>query len=224
MINTLKIEDIICQCFPTQESQKIAYLIYPAMAEFPDAVLERLKNKFGISIIFISIPSEKWGSLLTPWPEKEVNTGTSSFRGNAAKMLEILKTEIIPQTDKILSVSREPIRNLIGVSLSGMFALWQWMECDIFTSIASLSGSFWYEGFLSWFDEQPLPSKSGKAFFLLGKKEPEAKAFKTVGINTEAIVERLKKEKIQVFFEWVDGNHFSNPTGRLERAFEFLFS
>lgn len=36
---------------------------------------------------------------------------------------------------------------MAGVSLSGLFALWQWLMNDTFRNIISLSGSFWYAGF-----------------------------------------------------------------------------
>ncbi|MDE6638872.1 MAG: hypothetical protein K2K32_11640 [Muribaculaceae bacterium] len=42
--------------------------------------------------------------------------------------------------------------------MSGLFALWQWMVCDTFRNIASLSGSFWYEGFMEWMKSRTIPT------------------------------------------------------------------
>ncbi len=110
--------------------------------------------------------------------------------------------------------------------MSGLFTLWQWMLCDTFNNIASLSGSFWYENFIEWMRSIPIPSKSGKAFFLLGNQEPHSnvKAFNTVGQNTEEIISLLHTAGINVEFESVPGNHYSDPIPRLNKAFAAIYS
>ena len=116
-------------------------------------------------------------------------------------------------------------RTLVGVSMSGLFALWQWMLCDTFTNIASLSGSFWYDGFMEWIKSCPIPHKNGKGFFLLGNQESKSKvrAFDTVETNTMQIVALLKDAGIETEFESVPGNHYSNPIPRLDTAFTAMY-
>ena len=110
--------------------------------------------------------------------------------------------------------------------MSGLFALWQWMLCDTFANIASLSGSFWYEGFLDWMKNRPIPEKTGKGYFLLGDQEPKSrvKAFQSVGTDTQEIVAILRKAGIATEFQSVPGNHYSDPIPRLEKAFSALYS
>lgn len=224
-MNTLTISGLKCDFLRAIGSQKVVYMIYPdTQSYFPESWLQRLSAKYNVSIAMVYVPLDQWDDLLTPWPAPGVPQGSPDFAGESKAMLNALQAEVIPQCEKALGIGDEVERDLIGVSLAGLFTLWQWMECETFHSIACLSGSFWYEGFLDWFDKQPIPQKSGKAYFLLGKQEPKApvKAFQSVGVNTEAIFERLKAAGIDTRFDWVPGAHISNPLPRAECAFDFL--
>ena len=207
------------------DSDKIVYLIYPALVPLSDKLIEKLSSLYKISVAVIYVAADKWNNALTPWPEPGESKGFPPFAGEAENFLKIITEKIIPSIEQNGDLKEGYQRSLIGVSLSGLFTLWQWMKCDVFKTIGSLSGSFWYNGFLTWFDKQEVPKKDGKAFFLLGKEEPLAKikAYQSVGQATQAIVERLKENGIDATFEWVPGNHFSQPVHRLETAFEALF-
>lgn len=223
MIQTLKIEDLTCELVGGY-SEKVTYVIYPYIEPLSESLMERMAAKHSTSIVAVYVPADEWNNYLTPWPEPPESKGFPPFGGEAAKFLSILTGEIIPQAEKTLGLSPGAERNLIGVSLSGLFALWEWLQNDTFHSLACLSGSFWYAGFMDWFDSREIPSKSGSAYFLLGKDEPKAKikAYQSVGVNTEAVVERLEKAGVKVKFEWVPGNHFSDPVHRLETGFANL--
>lgn len=215
--------------YPINGSRDVAYMIYPDTDNiFPDNWLTSLATKHNVNIAIIYIPLNRWNDMLTPWPEPSEASGPSftPFAGDAAETIKMLQTEIIPQVEAKLNLTGEIRRNLIGVSLSGLFILWQWILYPTFHSIACLSGSFWYTGFLNWFNNQTIPKKDGKAYFLLGKQEPKApiKAYQSVGVNTEAIVNRLQSLGIQTQFDWVPGAHISNPMPRAERAFDYLYS
>ena len=136
----------------------------------------------------------------------------------------MLEDNVLPAAEKAAGLMQPPERLLVGVSLSGLFTLWDWMQSSVFRSIGCLSGSFWYAGFLDWFEKTAVPGKDGKAYFLLGRQEPHAhiKAYRTVGVNTETIVERLKAAGVNAEFEWVAGNHFADSLGRAEKALEGL--
>ena len=225
MTETLTIEEINCDYILHIGSKEIAYLVYPGTDPLPKKWLSDLSNEYGVTICVVHVPADRWNDLLTPWAEPSEAKGFPPFGGKASEFLKKFQEKIIPEIEKVAKIYQLKSRNLIGVSLSGLFSLWQWMFCDTFTSIASLSGSFWYPGFLEWFENKTLPIKIGKAFFLLGEKEPKAKikAYQSVGINTEKIVEKLKSKGYHVSFEWVSGDHFSNPLKRVELAFRNLY-
>lgn len=226
MIQTIKIDTLKCDCLCIEGVKAVTYMIYPAVGSiFPPEWIEKIASTYRVSIAMIYVPADEWDDILTPWPAPADGTGSHPFAGKGAEFLTILQNKVIPACDKLLKINNKTPHDLIGVSLSGLFTLWQWILCDSFRSIASLSGSFWYPGFLEWFDRQSVPDKTGKAYFLLGKKEPHAavKAYRSVGVNTEAVVSRLKSVGIDLRFDWVPGAHIDNPLPRAEKAFEFLY-
>lgn len=224
----LTINNLNCDYVFTPGSHTVAYMLYPDTQKyFPETWLNGLAKQHGVSVVMVYVPLHGWDNILTPWPAPGVPQGCAPFAGKAAETLATLQEHVIPQCEAAMGLKGVEVeRDLVGVSLAGLFTLWQWMQCSTFHSIACLSGSFWYEGFLQWFDKQPIPSKSGKAYFLLGRKEPKApvKAFESVGTNTEAIYNRFKAAGITTQFDWVPGGHTANPLPRAESAFTYLYN
>ena len=226
MVKEFEVGDLKCVGVPYLNATRIAYMIYPAIVPFENKWINEMSEKYKLPIVVIYIPAEGWNDMLTPWAEPGETPDSPPFAGKATETLQKIQEKVIPLAEKTLGLNKIEKRDLIGVSLSGLFTLWQWMLCDTFTSIASLSGSFWYPGFIEWFEKQIIPSKTGKAYFLLGVKEPKAwiKAYRTVGINTEAIVKKLDSYGISASLQWVPGDHFADPLGRAEDAFKALYS
>lgn len=202
-------------------TDRICYLLYP-FATLHDWLLAAAP-KFGVTVAVIT--RMDWDDDLTPWPAKGQPPGCPDFKGRAPRFLAKLQTDVLPAVEKRLGIAPGAERTLAGVSLSGLFTLWQWMLCDTFTNIISLSGSFWYEGFLAWIESHPVPKKTGRAYFLLGNQEAHTnvKAFQPVQTDTEAIVASLRRQGIAVDFELVPGNHYQYGEQRLTRAFTRMF-
>lgn len=202
-------------------ADRICYLLYPL--DIPDEWTDLMKERFNISVAVIT--QIDWDNDLTPWKATGVPSGCPDFGGKAAEFLTLLTTEIIPVVEKSLRISPDARRTLAGVSLSGLFTLWQWLECDLFTDIISLSGSFWYEGFVDWVKSTEIPEKNGRAYFLLGDKEAESRVreFRSVEKDTAEIVDYLSAKGIHDCFEIVPGDHCQFARQRLERAFSWMF-
>lgn len=181
-------------------------------------------HRFGVSIAAIS--GMDWDNDLTPWPAKGVPEGSPDFKGNAGDFLATLTNEVIPGIERRMNISQGAERTLTGISLSGLFTLWQWIGCDVFRNIISLSGSFWYAGFAKWVLSQPVPEKKGKAYFMLGDQEAKTKvkAFRPVQTDTEEIVSYLHEKGVDACFELVPGNHYQYGVERLNRAFTWMFA
>ena len=110
---------------------------------------------------------------------------------------------------------------LLGVSLSGLFAVWSAFNTDAFANIISISGSLWYDGFVEWMKEQTPSPQLKKVCMLLGEKEKNSKEKRmaTVEERTLAATDILKaKSQAAISFELVEGTHFSPIMPRLERA------
>ncbi len=67
--------------------------------------------------------------------------------------------------------------------------------------------------------------KNGKGFFLLGDRESKSKvkAFNSVGENTTEILNLLRNAGIDVEFQSVPGDHYSDAIPRLDKAFAALY-
>ena len=185
--------------------------------------LKGLAEKYGVSIVVIE--DVNWNDDMTPWPAIGVFKKAKPFGGRAASFLNKLANEIIPNTERELGIENTE-RALLGVSLSGLFAVWAAFNTDVFANIISISGSLWYDGFIEWMKEQTPSPQLKKVCMLLGEKEKNAKdkRMATVEERTLAAANLLKsKTQADVVFELVEGTHFSPIMPRLERAFEVVF-
>lgn len=220
MTTRFELERVSCLLAGNSGSDRITYIIYP-MA-IPADRAEDYADRFGTSVAVIT--GMDWQDALTPWPAKGVPRGTPDFRGKATEFLAFLRDRLIPEAEKRITAHAFSRRDLIGVSLSGLFTLWHWLQCDTFTSIASLSGSFWYDGFVEWVARTPIPPKTGKAFFLLGDDESRSRVpeFSHIADDTGRIIGILRDAGIDTEFASVPGNHYSDPDARLERALAAL--
>ena len=212
------------QSLVKQSSNKICYMILPEgiKGELCDG-LKALSEKHGISIAIIE--EVNWNDDLTPWPAAGVFKKAKPFGGKAALFLDKLTDKIIPKTEKDLGIE-DAERTLLGVSLSGLFAVWSAFNTDAFTNIISISGSLWYDGFTEWMKEQTPSSQLKMVCMLLGEKEKNSKEKRmaTVEEMTLAAADILKaKSQVAISFELVEGTHFSPIMPRLERAFEVVF-
>lgn len=202
-----------------QKTNKICYMILPEgiKGDLCDG-LKGLSEKHGVSIALIE--DVNWNDDLTPWPAVGVFKKAKPFGGKAAAFLDKLTHEIVPETERDLGIE-DAERTLLGVSLSGLFAVWSAFHTDVFTNIISLSGSLWYDGFVEWMKEQTPSPQLKKICMLLGEKEKNAKEKRmaTVEERTLAAADILKaKSQATVVFELVEGTHFSPILPRMERA------
>ena len=220
MTRNIEIENLHCLCCRPADNDRIAYVIYPM--DMLSAWIETAATRFDTAIVVIT--GMDWQDAMSPWPAKGVPRGCPDFKGEAPEFLRLLSEKVIPRVEQELGFASAPRRTLVGVSMSGLFALWQWMLCDTFNDIASLSGSFWYDGFIDWIKGLSIPRKQGKAFFLLGDREAASrvKAFEPVARNTQEIISILNSHGIATEFRSVPGNHYDNPIPRLDTALAAL--
>lgn len=212
----IETEGLHCLCCRNHTATATVYILYPM--DLPQDWMEKAALRYGISII--AVTGMDWNNDLTPWKAAGVPHGTPDFEGDAGAFIERFSS-VTASVEAVLSIPRSTRRILAGVSLSGLFALWQWPQSELFHDIISLSGSFWYEGFMEWFASSDFSSRKGhRACFLLGDRESASrvKAFDSVGINTAAIVAGLQAQGVETQYDIVPGNHYDNPLQRLDRA------
>ena len=204
-------------------SNKICYMILPEGIKGDlDDGLRGLSEKHGVSVVVID--DVDWNNDLTPWPAEGVFKKAKPFGGKAAAFLDKLTNEIVPETERDMGIEYAE-RTLLGVSLSGMFAVWSAFNTDAFANIISISGSLWYDGFIEWMEKQTLSTQLKKVCLLLGEKEKNAKEKRMAAVEERTLLaaDILKaKSQAAVSFELVEGTHFSPILPRLERAMKTL--
>ena len=210
--------------YAAQDTNKICYMILPeGIREYLDVGLKELSEKYCVSIV--EIENVNWNDDMTPWPAKGVFKKAKPFGGQAASFLDKLTNEIVPEAERNLGVE-DAERTIMGVSLSGLFAVWAGFNTNAFTNIISISGSLWFDGFVEWMEKHTPSQQIKKVCMLLGEKEKNAKdkRMATVEERTLAATMMLKSNsQASVVFELVEGTHFSPILPRLERAFEVVY-
>lgn len=200
----------------TTESDDVCYMLLPErMKEADMNWLEEVVQKYPVNIVAIS--GMKWNDDLTPWKAPALNPKEEDFKGKAKNFLSSLLCDLFINTEQSLRLNH-PKRHLIGISLSGLFALWASTETNKFNSVASISGSLWYDGFVEWFKEQEL--LADRYFLSLGDKEVKAKneRLASIGTCTESILQIIQDKSKEVTFISDEGNHFEFFKERLEKA------
>ena len=212
----LQIGNLICDSVAVG-SRHTCYLLVPIALD--GRLVAMLAKRYGYNLV--AVHGIDWDNDLTPWPAPGVFPGESDFRGEAMKFLTLLRERVIPEIEQLPGMDASAGRTLIGVSLSGLFALWAWMQGDDFAHIGSISGSFWYDGFAEWFCGEGIRPKAGNAYFSLGDKEGrdgDSPRFRTVQRHTVQVVDALHRNGIQTVFEQTSGSHFAPFQPRLEKA------
>ena len=205
----------------SRQSDRICYVILP----------ERLKEKElpwldvmaeTHNATFVVISCVNWEEDLTPWKAPGLKGG--EFAGKAQYFLEMLKADLFFNLEASLRIQKAD-RSIIGVSLSGLFAVWASLNMPLFGSVGSVSGSLWYDGFLEWMKKNT-DTVTGRYYFSLGDKEKDGKNKRLASVE-EATLEAvglLKSVGKEVNFEYNEGNHFGPLIERIKKAINGIYT
>lgn len=211
---------IHCMCTAFKDLQGVLYVIAPK--EIDRSRMEQWARASGCNIVVVY--DIDWNNDLTPWPAAGVAKGAPDFKGLAPQFLRHLEHELMPTVEKALGLHDRPARNLIGISLSGLFALWAWAGTDLFDNVCSISGSLWYEGFVDWLQGADLRGKQGCVLLVLGEQEEKSgnAAFRTVGAATRQALAILQAAGVDAQLQMAPGDHLAPIEPRMQMAIDFL--
>lgn len=170
----------------------------------------------------IALSVRDWFCDLVPWSITSPFKDGRRFVGGAGEYLQLLTQKIIPCAGELMA----PVSwlGIAGYSLGGLFAVWALYNSPMFSCAASMSGSFWFEGFAPYICANQLKSPLKKAYFSLGDKEPGGvrSPVHNVGEITGEIVGRFNASGIKTTFVWEKGGHNTDQTGRIARGISWL--
>ena len=175
------------------------------------------------NLILAAVEGLEWERDLSPWPAPAAFKGGTDFTGGADLYLDELTGNIIPAVEKEFGFT--PRRRIIaGYSLAGLFAVYAMCKSDCFSDVLSASGSFWYDGFLEFINENGLKRVPGKAYFSLGNKEAQTKneRMSVVGERTADLVDYFQGMAARTKFELNKGGHFDDPEGRMVKGIRWI--
>lgn len=163
-------------------------------------------------VMFISIIIDDWNQELSPWHCKAV-FGKQDFGDGAKDTL-----------NEILKLCNDPNKHyyLGGYSLAGMFSLWCATQTNVFKGIIACSPSVWFVDFVEYIKGHSL--QTDKVYLSLGKQESKTrnKVMATVSDRIQECKKILDEQNIPSVLEWNDGNHFTDPEGRMKKGYRWI--
>ena len=206
---------------PDQNENKGWRVLYLLLPQREIANFQSIADRYGL--IIVEITGMNWERDLTPWPAPAVFAGQNDFPGNAPEYLQKLLYELIPYAEKHMGIGSCE-RILGGVSLAGLFTVYALYHTDMFAGGISVSGSFWYDGFIDYMKEQALSETIRAIYLSVGIKEKNTKnkKLRTVEECTVQASEILRKKNIAVKMEQTSGNHFVDAQDRIEKAVAWI--
>ncbi|KAF5051232.1 putative esterase [anaerobic digester metagenome] len=203
---------------PKAKSGPIIYL-HMAGAELSDLAVKQAAEP----AVLVAIDAVDWNRELTPWPAKRAFRGGEYFGGGADAYLAELTDTIVPAVEAALGIS-PTVRGLAGYSLAGLFALYAGYRSSLFTRIASISGSLWYDDFLEFCLNNHPPVVLQRVYFSLGDREKIARNPRMARVedHTIKIEQRLQSLGAETIFEKNPGNHFDNARDRIARGLSWV--
>jgi hypothetical protein len=169
-----------------------------------------------------AIGNLNWNHDLSPWPTPTIGNNKYGF-GGADGYIKKLTNEIIPEIRAELGFEPE-FRAIAGYSLAGLFAIYTAYKTDIFSRVASVSGSLWFPGFTEFAETNNFARTPDLIYLSLGEAEAKTrdKNLAPVRKNTEKLAEIYKSHKIPTIFELNPGNHFTETILRTAKGIKNL--
>lgn len=205
----------------SRSSDRICYVIIPEkLKESEHPWLESMADRHEANFVVIS--GVNWEEDLTPWKAPGLKGG--EFAGKARYFLDMLKTDLFFNLEASMRIAK-PERSIIGISLSGLFAVWASLNVPLFSAVGSVSGSLWYDGFLEWMREHT-DTVTKRYYFSLGDKEKDGKNKRLASVEEATLeaVDLLKSVGKEVTFEYNEGNHFGPLIERIEKAIKGIYT
>ena len=156
-----------------------------------------------------------WHHDMTPWEMPPVSKGAPPCTGGADEYLRLLTEEIVPKAEETV---QGPVlwRGLAGYSLAGLFAVYSAYQTQIFSRIASMSGSLWFPEFKEYVFSHEMKSRPEHLYLSLGDRECKTgnPYLRTVQERTEEIAGYYSRRGIDTLYCLNLGNHFKNAARR----------
>lgn len=174
------------------------------------------------NLILAAISNLNWNHELSPWATPAIKNNKYGF-GGADKYISELTASILPEICGKLHEGPE-FTAIAGYSLAGLFALYAAYKTDVFSRIASVSGSLWFPGFTGFAQSHDFLKTPDRIYLSLGDTEAKTrdKNLAPVQKNTEFLADFYKSRGIPTIFELNPGNHFKDEILRISKGIKMV--
>lgn len=212
------------QLFPSERENAPLVLLHTVGTE-GEGVYQTARHRTDRDFSFAAIGNIDWDDEMSPWAIPPISKNDTPCTGGADVYLSKLTNDILPEILKRLIGEPEYIA-LTGYSLAGLFAVYAMYHTNLFSRIASASGSFWYPDFLSYVKNRDLKEPLQRIYFSLGDKEAKThnKIFQSVADNTLWLENWYRSMNIKTIFEMNTGNHFKNTKERMAKGIAWVIN
>ena len=194
-------------------------IVFHSFSDEGEAVYQELRKQNAAECNFLSIAIHDWQREMSPWPAAALSKDGEDFSGGADVYLESLLSAILPwATERIHG--KASFIGIAGYSLAGLFALYALYKTDVFTRVASMSGSLWFPGIKEFCKENAMKILPEKLYLSIGDKESKTRhpILKTMQENTEDLLKYFKSMGIETTYEVNSGNHFQDVNLRCAKG------
>ena len=178
-----------------------------------------LRKQYQAECNFLSIAIHDWQREMSPWPAAALSKDGEDFSGGADVYLESLLSAILPwATERIHG--KASFIGIAGYSLAGLFTLYALYKTDVFTRVASMSGSLWFPGMRNFCKENAMKILPEKLYLSVGDQESKTRhpILRTMQENTEDLLDYFRSLGIPCKYELNRGNHFQDVNLRCAKG------
>lgn len=180
-----------------------------------------------LEYIIIGILSENRLDELTPWPSPSLHPKFPDFKGEGEEYLNFIETKLKPEVDTNYKTLGAPeSTGLMGYSLGGLNSIYAAYRMEGFGCFASISGSLWYPGLVSFTETNSPRNPSAKIYMSsgdregVGHKDIKKDAVAYTKKVYEILVSKLSTSSVTI--TWDEGGHHANTSTRYKNAFLWL--
>jgi predicted alpha/beta superfamily hydrolase len=147
-----------------------------------------------VELMLVGVASNDRRSEYTPWPAPALAERYGGFGGRGADYLAFLAHELKPYIDGEYNTLRQPgDTGIAGASLGGLIAAYAaYLYPGVFGRIASISGSFWYQGWIEFMAAQRIAPAGRKIYLDVGSLEGTVKT----NVQKEMVPQTRKAHQI----------------------------
>ncbi len=202
-------------------NQPIIY--FHAVANMGNSLYRALQNIKSPDHTLVAINGLKWNRDMTPWDCPPISRFDTPCTGGADAYLQILIGEIIPKVEDGLG-GQPTWRGVAGYSLAGLFTVYAPYQTDVFSRIASMSGSLWFPDFKEYVFSHDMKRRPDHIYLSLGDKESKTKNpfLSTTQDNTAEIQKFYADQGIDSIFQLNPGGHHSNSMKRTATGIDWI--